>query len=151
MKAYFTGKVMEESWEFGYRISWNKEGEWYLNERYEGMSYSAGHAMRNAKEYNRIVSRDVFHEDDISVKFKEGIRLEINDEIVRIESVIHHLDGSITYHTNKILKNTVVKSREQAEKEIEEYWDKRDEERLNSPETKFLHKQLNKKWYEFWK
>ena len=92
------------------------DGEWFLNERYIGRSFSVGYSTLNPMEWNRVAERRTYLEEDLSFKFEIGYKVNINGEVVTINDVIHELDGSVTYHTDKELERIVLVSEEEARK-----------------------------------
>lgn len=115
IKSYFTGKVIEEKWMTGY-ITIPEDG-YVCNERYNGIRTPLGYWNFRAREYNKIKERKVFYEDDLNISFKEGWKVNINDEVVIIEEVVYNLDGSVTYHTDKEVERIIHNTCEEAELE----------------------------------
>jgi hypothetical protein len=90
------------------------DGEWFLHERYIGRSFPVGYTTLNPREWNRVVERHVYFEDELSFKFEVGCRVNLNGEVITVSDVIHELDGSITYHTDKEVQRIVLISEKEA-------------------------------------
>ncbi len=116
MKSIFTGKVMETQWQLGHCFTFGDETSWRLNDRYIGVCYPIGWSNVNAKEYNRILSREEIHTGDFDFILKKNDTFSIDGEKVRIENIIFNSDNSITYHTDNTIKNEVLITKEEAEK-----------------------------------
>lgn len=143
MKSYFIGKVIENKWMIRCGMSPDNLG-FKLYDRYIGIGYPVGWAIMNPKEYYRIKERKVFYDDDLDIKFWKGDKVNINNEEVIIEDTVYGLDGTITYHTDKIIKEIDLNTKEEAKEFLYGV------EKV-SKDTFKSNTNFNKRWWQFWK
>ncbi|MET3505496.1 hypothetical protein [Halalkalibacter oceani] len=115
-----------------------------LREEYLNISRPVGSTMKFPMEYYRLKGRLVFHEEDMTIKFRKGNKVNINNDEVVIEDVMYGLDNTITYHTDKIIKEINLNAKEDA---IDEFISMMRHEKHNEISQVKTH---NKKWWKFW-
>lgn len=103
-KSYFYGAIMEQIWMKGYQ---SPDG-FRLCDEFVGIVTSSGYWNDTKRRYEKTLGKKVFFWDVLSVEFEIGWKVRINKEVVIIRDVIHRLDGSIEYHTDKIVSMTTV-------------------------------------------
>lgn len=86
MKAIFKGYIYE-----------SLDGKEILKEEIEKLNNLRFHIIMKYKY-------EEFYSEDINIKFTKGSKVNIKEEIVLIEDVIHELNGDINYHTDKHLR-----------------------------------------------
>ena len=105
-KAYFMGDVLEQTYKKGYHTGLSND--WYSGEEYNGVYTSLGYWEDNERRYERLVRRETFHIEVTEIEWEKGWKIRIDKEIVKIKDVIHRLDGSIEYHTDKTISMTTI-------------------------------------------
>lgn len=98
-KSYFYGDIKEQTFVLGYKYP---EG-FDLGEEYTGVTTSIGYWHNKERRYERLIEKKIFFWDVLSVEFEVGMKVKIEKEIVKILDVIHRLDGSIEYYTDKLI------------------------------------------------
>jgi hypothetical protein len=105
-KAYFMGKIMEQQYKTGfYNLP---TGGWYLGDEYIGIYSTLGSYNDEPRRYERLVRNEPFHIEVTEVEWEKGWKIRIDKEVYVIEDVVHRLDGSIEYHTNKVICMTTI-------------------------------------------
>ena len=105
-KSYFYGKVMEQKWTNKHRQLIDIDGFRLGKENsITDIFYGDNRPFR----YERVVEEKIFFWDVLSVEFEIGWKVKIEDKVVIIKDIIHGLDGSIEYHTDKVISMATVK------------------------------------------
>lgn len=103
MKSIFTGKVIETKWEYDVPDLISVDG-WQTD---DDIYFGRG---KIPTEYYRIIEQKEIHSSNLDFIMKEKDVYIIDNNKYEIEKVEYNADNSITYHTNHIVQNTVIKS-----------------------------------------
>lgn len=99
--SYFYGRVMEEEWS---KLRFIDFEGFRLGKEYKGRINPLYSDMDALYRYERIAEEKIFFYDVLSVEFEIGWKVKVNNEVVKILDVVHRTDGSIEYHTDKVLR-----------------------------------------------
>jgi hypothetical protein len=106
-KSFFYGDVKEEVWREGYDFEL-PNSEFKITEEFHGYMTSPGFWYGKKRRFERLVENKVFFWDVLSVEFEVGWKVRIEKEVITIIDVIHRLDGSIEYCTDKLISMTTL-------------------------------------------